>query len=175
MIDLTGQIFSHLTVICYAGKRNKKNLWECLCSCGNTHFVTTSNLRRGNVISCGCFKKAFMKKLGDAQVHHGHSLRKLSKRTPTYNSWQNMKYRCYNPNAESYHNYGTLGIIVCERWLNSFENFLQDMGERPMGKTLDRTNPFGNYEPSNCKWSTPKEQSNNTRKKWKVIPFRAAA
>ena len=73
-----------------------------------------------------------------------------------------MKARCSRPGVDGYHRYGGRGIKVCDRWLNDFENFLADMGERPEGKTLDRINPDGNYEASNCRWATPKEQAQNT-------------
>jgi len=78
-------------------------------------------------------------------------------------SWCCMKQRCLNPNAIGYHRYGGRGITICGRWLENFDNFCQDMGERPEGMTLDRINNDGNYESSNCKWSTPKEQANNRR------------
>ncbi len=95
-------------------------------------------------------------------VKHGHA--RDFNETPTYRSWQRMKNRCLNPNKDNYALYGGRGIQVCERWRSSFENFLADMGERPEGKTLDRyPNPDGNYEPNNCRWATPKEQTNNTR------------
>src|SRR5206468_1663320 len=83
---------------------------------------------------------------------------------PTYRSWYAMKARCTNSNHTSYHHYGGRGITVCERWLNSFEAFLTDMGDRPEGTSLDRIDVNGNYEPSNCKWSTPSEQANNKRR-----------
>lgn len=73
-----------------------------------------------------------------------------------------MKARCQNPNAADYHNYGGRGITVCRRW-QKFEHFYADMGERPEGCTLDRINVDGNYEPSNCKWSTSSQQHNNRR------------
>jgi RNA polymerase sigma factor (sigma-70 family) len=94
---------------------------------------------------------------------HGHTS-DSGKMNPTYLSWTSMKQRCYNNKHEAYKKYYGRGITVCDRWRNSFINFLKDMGERPIGKTLDRINNNGNYEPSNCKWSTLKEQARNTRR-----------
>lgn len=82
--------------------------------------------------------------------------------TPTYRTWRSMKMRCLNPKATSYKAYGGLGIKIYEPWLE-FTNFVEDMGIRPEGKTLDRENSDGDYEPSNCRWSTPKEQQRNRR------------
>lgn len=84
-------------------------------------------------------------------------------KTASYRSWTSMKQRCYNKNLKIFCNYGGRGITVCDRWLESFENFYEDMWDRPNGTSLDRINNDGNYEPSNCKWSTYKEQANNTR------------
>lgn len=82
---------------------------------------------------------------------------------PTYNSWHHMKYRCNNKKDVCYHLYGGRGISVCKRWENSYKNFITDMGQRPEGRTLDRINNDGNYEPSNCRWATPYEQARNSR------------
>lgn len=99
---------------------------------------------------------------------HGHSLGNYKTRSKTYRSWERMRERCNRPKHKSYAYYGGRGIKICERW-NDFNNFLSDMGERPEGKTIDRINVNGNYEPSNCKWSTSREQRVNQRprrKKW---------
>lgn len=91
---------------------------------------------------------------------HSHTTHKSS--SPTYKSWHMMKQRCLNKNYNQFADYGGRGITVCDRWLQ-FENFLADMGARPDGKTLDREDNNGNYEPGNCKWSTRKEQQSNRR------------
>jgi hypothetical protein len=85
--------------------------------------------------------------------------------TPEYNAWRNLKYRCYKTDHPEYKNYGARGITVCGRWLDAFQNFFEDMGPRPSrSHSIDRIDNAGNYEPSNCRWSTLKEQNRNTRK-----------
>ena len=147
--DLLGQRFGKLTVI--KKIENKKNyygaMWLCHCDCGNTTEVTTSSLKKNSTKSCGCLI-----------LKNGY--RKL----PEYSVWAGMKNRCYYKNSIDYSNYGGRGIKVCDRWKNSFENFYKDMGSRPDNTyMLDRKDNDDNYEPSNCKWSTPQEQAQNRR------------
>lgn len=93
-------------------------------------------------------------------VKHGHTVNGIL--SPTYMSWKAMKARCTNPNDYRYYRYGGRGITICERWLSSFENFLEDMGERPAGKTLDRINLNKGYFPDNCRWADSYEQAANS-------------
>lgn len=102
------------------------------------------------------------------KITHGHT-RKYAF-TPTYRSWAAMHTRCSNSKQKNWHLYGGKGIDVCERW-DSFECFLADMGERPVGMTLDRKDSTGNYELSNCRWATPAQQSRNTQRT-RLIEFR---
>lgn len=121
------------------------------CECGTIRIVDYYALKNGLSKSCGCGRKSNLK----------HSL----SNSPEYRSWNGMKIRCTNPSHKGYKNYGGRGITVCPEWLNSFQNFYNDMGKRPNGKTLDRINNNKGYEPSNCRWSTSKEQSKNRRKR----------
>lgn len=148
-------VFGRLTVTGrqYAFSKVGQAHWRCKCECGNASVVKGSNLRSGVTKSCGCLKDDLNR---TTKTKHG------KRDTSTYLSWVQMNQRCNNPKSTSYADYGVRGIAICERW-QSFELFLEDMGDRPFGKSLDRKDTNGNYEPSNCKWSTAKEQANNRR------------
>ena len=139
------------------GRKLKRVL--CKCECGNEKVINLHSIKKGLTKSCGCLRKETTIEYNKTtKTIHGH---RGMKNTKTYTTWLSMKQRCLNPNHTFYHYYGGRGITICNRWINSFKNFLEDMGERPINKTLDRVNSNGNYEPENCKWSTPKEQVAN--------------
>lgn len=130
--------FRNVGRICYAKKCNKKAVKVGLCE---NHYQLLRNNGDPN-------KKSF--------EYHGMS------KWPEYRVWNTMKYRCFNPNSDMYHRYGGRGIIVCERWKNSFSNFIKDMGRRPSSNhQIDRIDNDGNYEPENCRWVTPSENRLN--------------
>lgn len=155
IIDLSGQPFGSLTALYLVGDNPKRYMWLCLCDCGNQRLTPGSKLTGGTITSCrDCSLRRATK--------HGHAKQGGEKRhSPTYNTWAGMHSRCSNPNTTGYEYYGGAGISVCARW-KSFEAFLRDMGEKPTGTSIDRTNGSGNYEPGNCRWATKVEQANNT-------------
>lgn len=149
---LSGQKFGRWEVIYYSHKNIRgEKYWNCRCNCGTVKAVSAASLVNKKSVSCGCYHI-------EQVSSHGMTL------TPTFKSWESMKQRCTNKNSPDYHNYGGRGITVCQRWINSFDNFLHDMGIRPKNMTLDRINVNGSYDPSNCKWSTYSEQNKNQRR-----------
>lgn len=167
--DLTGQCFGKLTVVSRAPNRLipsgvrkiSRVMWLCACSCGSGKDVlaATGSLVGGNTQSCGC------KRLDTLAADQG--ARDISKH-PLYARWAGMIQRCTNHNHIGYENYGGRGVVVCERWRNSFLDFLKDMGDMPgRGYSIERKENDGNYEPGNCVWATKGEQSRNTcRNRW---------
>jgi len=140
--------------------------WLCKCDCGNTVVVRGAALRKFYTQSCGCYHKEVVARTGRLYkgcfVKHGH--KRQSKQTRAYSIWGCMKTRCFNKNRKDWLNYGGRGITVCDRWKDSFENFLADMGEPPENYQIDRIDNDGNYEPLNCRWVTPKENCNNKQR-----------
>lgn len=125
----------------------------CRCSCGAEKRVNKYNLLSGKSTSCGCLAGPLR-----ARTHGFSSV-------PEYQIWKAMKARCLNPNHKNYAEYGGRGIAVCERWLNSFESFYADMGERPSKRhSIDRVDTNEGYSPGNCRWATQVEQTRNTRR-----------
>lgn len=149
-----GDTYGKLTIVCEVGKSGKHRMFRCACECGLETEVYLSNIRSGYTTSCGCNHKE-----STAMIKKTHSM----SRTPTYITWRSMKSRCGNTKNPSYANYGARGIRVCERWYNSFERFIEDMGERSIGSSIDRIDVNGDYEPGNCRWSNTKTQARNKR------------
>lgn len=140
------------------------------CSCGSpVKSVDARNLKVGRIRSCGCLRKQNSARLikalhsGASRFIHGHA---IGKESPEYHSWCQMKARCLNPTHPRYKDWGGRGITVCDRWVNSFTDFLADVGRKPSAAhSIDRIDNHGNYEPGNVKWSTPSEQNYNRRLK----------
>jgi len=159
-MNLVGQQFGRLTVLDFAGSDKKQqSLFRCVCGCGNEMVTSGRSLKSKQTQSCGCLRVDQGKQVGLQSKLHGLI------GTPTYRTWQSMKRRCLSENERGYRWYGAKGVSICDQWM-TFEGFLKDMGERPEGKTLDRINPFGNYEKNNCRWADNQTQKANTRKRY---------
>lgn len=161
---LSGSRFGRLVVISESTVRTKYRYFGCLCDCGNSASVRGDYLRSGKTKSCGCIAR---ETTAARNLRHGHTVG--GKLSGAFNSWRGIIERCLNRTGKMYENYGGRGITVCDRWM-TFESFLSDMGERPLGCSIDRIDNNGNYEPGNCRWATPSQQSSNTRRS-RLITF----
>lgn len=162
--DLTGQRFGRLLVIRTTGLRGSNRYWLCLCDCGIEKEVSAGNLKSGTTLSCKCL-------LIENKTKHGGSSRRNGK-DPEYGVWSHIIGRCTNPSDAGWENYGGRGITICDRWRESYANFLADMGRRPSPRhMIERKDNNKGYEPSNCEWSTRQVQNNNTRRN-RIIEFR---
>jgi len=143
----------------YSSAKNTqtKAYWLCICECGNRKIIRGEHLTSGRTVSCGC-------SYFDINIKHGHSRR--GKKTPTYNTWASMNGRINSP--DQLHKKYYQGIGIDERW-NNYENFLEDMGERPsLEHSIDRIDPFLPYCKENCRWATRSEQMQNTKRHYEI-------
>ncbi|HXN71523.1 MAG TPA: hypothetical protein VN861_03105 [Candidatus Acidoferrales bacterium] len=169
MKDITDKKFGRLTARWPVGKyKDGAALWLCSCDCGKLKVVMGSAIRRLVVRSCGCLVADRAQRLGWGNLgtnnpNFAHGYARKGKQTPEYKTWTSMINRCQSTREKTWKIYGGRGITVCGRWRSSFRYFLADMGTRPEGMTLDRIDNDKGYEPGNCRWATPAQQSHNRR------------
>lgn len=163
--DITGKKFGRITALRFMPDDSKFSRFWCACECGVEKSILAQSLIRGFTVSCGCFQKEMM---ANISRRHGHGKSGVA-RSPTYSSWASMMDRCeWGGHKAMYAKYGARGLRVCAEWF-SFENFLRDMGDRPVGTSIDRINNDIGYSPGNCRWATRQEQARNTSRTVMVL------
>lgn len=158
-IDLTGQRFGRLVAIEKERTVGGRAFWKCKCDCGEEKTVSSNHLRMGTVQSCGCLNAELCReRIAKINTTHGKSNTRL------YRIWAGMLRRCFNARADNYEYYGARGITVCDEWKNSFQTFYDwsMVNGYADNLSIDREDVNGNYEPTNCRWVTMKEQNYNT-------------
>lgn len=152
-----GTTINRLTFI----RRIDGDLWEFRCNCGVVKNISMNTVVSGKTVSCGCARPEQGKGEDAIGYKHGGYSALGGVKTYTFKSYECMVKRCYDPRDDSFRHYGAKGIEVCNRWLESYCSFLEDMGVRPKGMSIERKDGKGNYNPDNCCWATPTQQSRN--------------
>lgn len=156
--SLIGNNYGRLTVVGFSEKRGKHTYWHCDCVCGAKVVRRADHMQSGRSSSCGCYNREVQRikfeKHGGARHNNRH---------PLYETWTGIIKRCENENCRAYPYYGGRGITICDRWRNDFTAFVNDMGAKPEGTSIDRIDVNGNYEPGNCRWADKFTQSRNRR------------
>jgi len=171
--DLTNMVFGRLSALrCVGLNKHRQAIWLCRCSCdGKEIEVVSGNLVQGLSQSCGC---VMVEKRAAQQGENAWAFKHGQSKGPSYNSWHAMVYRCEDSKSKDWSNYGGANppVLVCDRWLNSFEAFLEDIGERPEGTSLSRYLDTGDYKPGNVEWALDADQKAEAKGKKAMFALR---